>query len=85
MQTPTSFNSGFAITTSDTVDLAPWSATNTLTTGVYVGGAGIVVAVFQDGTAVNFTAVAGATLPLAVRRINATTTSATLLVALYAK
>jgi hypothetical protein len=71
------YNQGVAITTSDTVDLAK------PTDGLWVGGAGIVVAVFENGTTANFTCLAGAYLPLKVKRVNATTTTATLIVALY--
>lgn len=71
------FNQWAAITTSDTVDL-PW-----LTQAVWVGGAGNVVAQMQDGSNGTFTGVtAGAVLPIAVRRILATGTTATNLVAL---
>lgn len=74
---PDVFNQWGPITTSDTVDL-PWA-----TQAVWVGGAGNVVAVMQDGRTGTFTAVtAGAVLPIAVRRINATLTTATNLVAL---
>jgi hypothetical protein len=76
MDTP--YNKAEAITKSDTVDIP-----GGLTKAVYVGGAGIVVAVFQDGSTANFTAVAGEILPIAVKRVNSTTTSATLMVALY--
>jgi hypothetical protein len=72
------FNKAVAITPSDATDLP-----NGISDAVYVGGAGVVAAVFQDSTVVNFTAVAGAKLPLRVRRINLTNTTATLLVALY--
>lgn len=51
---------------------------------IYVGGAGIVVAVFEDGTTVSHTAVAGETLPFRTIRVNSTTTTATLMNALYA-
>jgi hypothetical protein len=71
------YNQAAAITTSDTVDLAK------PTDALWVGGAGIVVAVFENGAAVNVTCVAGQLLPLRVKRVNATTTTATLLVALY--
>lgn len=54
---------------------------------IWVGGAGIVVAVFPDGTAagttVNFTCVAGTPLPVQAIRVNVTNTTATLMVALY--
>lgn len=76
---PDTFNDYRPITTSDTVDL-PW-----VTQAVWVGGAGNVVAVMQNGTTGTFTAVpAGNTLPIMARRINATLTTATNLVALRA-
>lgn len=51
---------------------------------VYVGGAGIVVLVLEDGTKPQFTAVAGETIPVKSIRVDSTTTTATLLQALYA-
>lgn len=55
-----------------------------LTRAVYVGGAGNLVAVDADNTATTFTAVAAGTLlPIRVRRINSTDTTATALVAIY--
>jgi hypothetical protein len=69
------------ITPSDTVDLA-----RGLTDGVWVGGAGNLVAVMENGQARTLTGVtAGALLPLAVKRINATNTTATVILALYAR
>lgn len=82
MQVGGPYNQAFAITLSDTVNIAQFG-TMGLTRAVYVGGAGIVVAVFQDDSTANFTAVAGEILPLAIKRVNNTTTTATLLVALY--
>ena len=67
-----------AVTPSDSVDF------DTICRAIYVGGAGNVVAVRHDGTAVTFTAVpAGTVLPIAVRRINSTSTTATAIVALH--
>ena len=67
-----------AVTPSDSTDLT------TLARAIYVGGAGNVVAVQHDGTAVTFTAVpAGTVLPIAVRRINSTSTTAAAIVALH--
>lgn len=68
-----------AITTSDTDDL-PFT-----TRGVYVGGTGNVVAVMAGtGEAVTFSAVpVGTVLRIKATRINATSTTATNLVALY--
>ena len=52
--------------------------------GLYVGGAGNVVAVDRNGNAVTFVAVpAGAILPVVCIRVNATNTTATNIVALY--
>lgn len=66
-----------AITPHDTTDIP-------LTRKVYVGGAGNLVAVDADGTATSFIAVpVGTVLDIRVRRINATNTTATNLVAIY--
>ena len=66
------------ITPSDSTDL------DDLARAIYVGGAGNIAAVQHDGTVVNFIgAVAGTVLPIAVRRINSTNTTATNLVALH--
>ena len=53
--------------------------------GIYVGGAGIVQVVRPDGTVVAFTAVAGSVLPVRAIRVNAVSTTATLMVALYTR
>ncbi len=67
-----------AITPSDTVDL------KTTTRSIYVGGAGDIVAVDVNDNTVTFSgAVAGTTLPIVVKRVNATSTTATNLVALF--
>ena len=67
-----------AITASDSTNLTY------LTRAIYVGGAGNVVAVFPDDSTVTFTAVpAGTVLPLVVKRINSTSTTATAMVAIY--
>jgi hypothetical protein len=70
---------GAAVTPSDTVDL-----TN-LTRGVYVGAGGDLAVIFANDTA-STTLVAvptGVVLPIAVRRILSTGTTATSVVALY--
>lgn len=77
------FNRCLAISPDDTADLASYTATKRLTNAVYVGVAGDVVAVFADNTTQTFTVSASTFLPLAVRRINATNTTATSLVACY--
>jgi hypothetical protein len=76
------YNAAQAVTKSDTVNFAP-VAGRLLCDALWVGGAGIVVAVFEDGTTANFTCVAGTLLPLRIKRVNSTTTTATLMAALY--
>lgn len=68
------------------VAITPSDATNMKAgcRGVYVGGAGNVAAVGQDDVAETFTAVpVGTFMPIQPKRINATGTTATLLLALY--
>ena len=77
------YNRAVGITPSDTVNITAFGQFSSLTDAIYVGGAGVVAAVFEDGSVVNFTAVAGEILPLHVKRINSTGTTATLLNALY--
>lgn len=69
------YGGGAAITTSDTVDQAY--------SGIYVGGAGNVSVVMEDGSTVTFTAPpVGTILPIRVKRVRATLTTATLLIGL---
>lgn len=76
--TTTSAASFAAITPSNSTDL------DELTKAIYVGGAGNIVAVDWLNNTCTFTAVpAGTVLPIRVRRINSTSTTATALVALY--
>jgi hypothetical protein len=83
------YNRSVLITKSDTVNYdgstyAANAATKAIPAeAIFVGGAGIVIAVFEDGTTGAFTCVAGEILPLKTIRINNTTTSATLMNALY--
>jgi hypothetical protein len=67
-----------AVTTSDTVYLPGGCR------GIYVGGTGDVTIVGQDGVVATFKAVpVGTFMPCAAKRVNATLTTATLLIALY--
>lgn len=67
-----------AVTTSDTVNMPAGCRS------IYVGGAGNIVAVGWDNTVATFTAVpAGTVLPIQAKRINATNTTATLMIAMY--
>lgn len=72
-------NNATAITKSDTDELAKFSR------ALYVGGAGDVTVILQkDTVAVTFVAVpAGTILPIAVKQLKSTGTSATDIVALY--
>lgn len=68
----------FLISKSDTVDFTY------LIRGIYVGGTGDVVAVTEGNVAVTFSAVpAGTVLPVRARRVNASSTTATLMIGLY--
>jgi len=75
-------NRGVPITTSDTVNIVD-PARDALPVAIYVGGAGVVRAVFQDNTTADFTAIAGEILPISIKRVNSTGTTATLLIALF--
>ena len=83
-----SYTNAFAITKSDTVNFDA----SVSTTGqdvkpcdaIWVGGAGIVKAVMQDGSLVEFTCAAGSLLPVRAIRVYSATTTATLMIALYA-
>jgi hypothetical protein len=76
------FNFGSAITKHDTTNITQ-PGTKVLTDAVYVGGAGVVAAVWADSSVSNFTAVAGQILPICIKRVNSTNTTATLLVGLW--
>ncbi len=80
------YTDAVAITKSDTDNFIPGvaqSGGHPTCEAIYVGGAGIVAAVFQNGRVVNFTAAAGEILPIRCIRVNSTDTTATLMVALY--
>lgn len=84
----TRYTKAVAITPSDTVDFVAAgrgaSAQALLCDAIYVGVAGNVVVALQDGTLLTIAAVAGGVIPIAARRVNATSTTATGLFALYA-
>ena len=76
------FNLASDITPSDTVDIAPTPGRG-WPDAIYVGGDGVVAAVFENGSVTTFTAVMGQILPVTVRRVNLTSTTATGLRALW--
>jgi len=71
------YNVWVSVNASDTVDLPA------LTDAVWAGGNGVIVAVSQDNTAVSFHCKTGDMIPIKVKRINATGTTLTNVVALY--
>lgn len=72
------YNRAVAIALSDTVDQP-----SGMLDALYVGGAGNIVGVLEDGSTVTMAVVAGAILPIKFKRINNTSTTATGLFALY--
>lgn len=75
------FTKAVAITPG-TTDFVKENTSDGLPSAIYVGGAGTVPVVFQDGTVITFTCIAAQILPVKARRINSGG-SATLLIALY--
>ena len=67
------------ITKHDTTDI-PGGRTD----AIHVGGAGNVVVVFPNDSTCTFTCAAGDILPVAAKRVNSTSTTATAMTALYA-
>jgi len=88
-QTSGTYNRSVVITKSDTVnfDGSTYSASASTKAipadAIFVGGAGVVVAIFEDGSLSPFTVLAGTVLPLKSIRVNSTNTTATLMNALY--
>lgn len=83
---PEGYNYATAITKSDTVNIAVATPVgqNCRMLGIYVGGAGNIVAVFDDDTTQTFTGcLAGTILPIACKRVNSGSTTATNLLALF--
>lgn len=82
-----SYNRVIAITKSDTVNydggVTGGGNAKNPADAIYVGGAGVVVAVFEDGTTFSATCIAGQVLPFKTIRVNSTNTTATLMGACY--
>lgn len=78
------YTKGVVVVPSDTVNYLKQGTSDNLASALFVGGAGVVALVFQDGSVVNFTCVAGQRLDIKHLRVNNTNTTATLMVALYA-
>lgn len=77
------YNYAAAITKSDSVNITlPGSAVKVA--AIFVGGAGNLVAVFEDDSTATFVGLAaGTVLPVSVKRVNSTNTTATSLLALF--
>ena len=79
-----------AVTPSDTVNftgpvgLGAGPGGDVLANAIYIGVAGVVIAIRDDDTAITFTGVlAGSIIPVKCKRINSTSTTATNMVALF--
>lgn len=77
------YTTAAAITPSDSADISVGPPVPIVTDAIWIGGAGVIAVVFQNGAVVNFTVAANTLLPLKARRVNSTNTTATLMVALY--
>ena len=78
---PTPFSQARAVTKSNTVNFDV-NLNQGLCDALYIGGAGTLTVVFQDGSTGAFTCAAGDILPVRVKRVNNTGTAASI-VALY--
>jgi len=77
-----SYQGGVAVTPSDTVNITFPSGTQ-YSKGIYVGVTGDVVALMADGSTLTFKSLAVGEHRFSVKRINATSTTATNILALY--
>jgi len=71
------YHAWVSVTASDTVNLP------NIAGALYAGSNGVSQAVSQDGTVVAFHCVTGVVIPIKVKRVNNTSTTANHLVALY--
>lgn len=83
VSTPVAYKKSAAITKSDTVNIGPYPSTGRLTDAVLFGGAGVAVVVWQDDTTESLTVAAGQYLNIAIKRVNSTNTTATVMTAFY--
>jgi hypothetical protein len=78
------YNQCAVVTPSDTADFAQFTQAGVLTGLIYVGGTGTMTVVDQAGATTLFSAIpVAAQFQIGVRRINATGTTATLIVACW--
>ena len=83
LATAPSFNKCQLITKSDTANFELYPTLG-LCDAIFVGGAGIVEVVFQNDETCDFTCAASTYLWVRAKRVNSSTTSATVMVALWA-
>jgi hypothetical protein len=76
------YNFAQGITTSNTVNFTPVSG-RACCDAINIGGAGAVAVVLENDQVVTLTCSAGQVMPIKAKRVNATGTAATGLVALY--
>jgi hypothetical protein len=77
---PRGYRFAVAVTKSDTVN---YVLSGECADALWVGGAGICILVLEDDTTVSVTVVAGSLIPIRSKRLNSTTTSATVCTALF--
>lgn len=83
MRVDSSAQGAVSVTPSDTVSITFPSGTH-YSKGIYVGVTGNLVAVMADGTVVTFTSLAAGVIhPISAKRVNATSTTATGILAVY--
>lgn len=83
MRVDSSAQGAVPVTPSDTVSIAFPSGTH-YSKGIYIGVTGDLVAVMADGTSVTFKAIAAGVIhPISAVRIDATSTTATDILAVY--
>lgn len=71
------------VTPSDTVNFLNQGTGRLICDALFIGGAGVIAVVLEDGTVQNFTVTAGQQLKVRAKRVNSTNTTATLIKALY--
>ncbi len=82
----TIYNKSTTVVPDDTANLPLWVQNQIPTNALYIGavsGGATITVVYPDDKTQTFTVAAGTYLPVKVKRVNTTSTLATLIVALY--
>ena len=80
------YNKTTTVVPDDTANLPLWVQNQIPTNAIYIGsvaGGATVTVVYPDDKTQTFTVAAGTTLPVKVKRVNTTSTLASLIVAMY--